>query len=68
MIDAWQDYFEQEAKRAEERRGKEAPMRWGQDMGESGYFCLPCWRRGDETGYHPHSDPPCDPVPERPVF
>jgi hypothetical protein len=61
----WEAYhleLEQDDRRARERRGKARPMSWGDPMTAEGYFCGPCWDRGDETGFHPHSDPPCDPI------
>jgi hypothetical protein len=59
------DYYramEQDEARAYERAMKPDPMAWGTPMQPAGYFCSSCWRTGDETGYHPNSSPPCDPV------
>jgi len=44
------------------RRGKEPPKAWGDKLSETHYFCTPCWQRGYDEG-HPHSMPPCDPLP-----
>ena len=49
-------------RRAQARRMTEAPMRWG-DPVDGGYFCEPCWFRGDATGAHSFEVPPCDPLP-----
>jgi hypothetical protein len=51
-------------RRAEERRGKDRPHEWG-DLLPGGYFCAPCWDRGDLTGLHPYDVPPCDRVVRR---
>jgi len=51
-------------RRAEERRGKDRLHEWG-DLLPGGYFCAPCWDRGDPTGLHPYDVPPCDRVVRR---
>lgn len=63
---AYLEESEADHRRSGQRASQDPPMTWGTRMsrhGEgAGYFCEPCWRNGDETGFHAYAIPPCDPI------
>jgi len=54
--------LEADQRRAQSRAGQRAPHVWGARLDAEHYFCTTCWYNGFETGAHPDSIPPCDPL------